>query len=66
MPAFPSLPPAGGIAALLLLSAFAHAQAQAPADAPSRITSVKLYPGSATVERTARVSAGSRSVTFHG
>lgn len=64
MPAFPSLPPAGGIAALLLLSAFAHAQAQAPADAPSRITSVKLYPGSATVERTARVSAGSRSVTF--
>ena len=29
MPAFPSLPPAGGIAALLFLSAFAHHQLQA-------------------------------------
>lgn len=29
MPAFPSLPPAGGIAAVLLLSAFAHHQLQA-------------------------------------
>ena len=60
MPAFPSPLQAGGLAALLFLPAFAHAQT----DAPSRITSVKLYPGSATVERTARVPAGSRSVTF--
>ena len=30
----------------------------------SRITSFKLYPGSVTVGRTARVPAGSRSVTF--
>ena len=60
MPAFPSPLQAGGLAALLFLPAFAHAQT----NAPSRITSVKLYPGSATVERTARVPAGSRSVTF--
>lgn len=30
----------------------------------SRITQVKVYPGSATVERVARIAAGSRSVTF--
>ena len=34
------------------------------ADAPSRIASVKVYPGSATVERVARIPAGSRSYTF--
>ncbi|RYF68550.1 MAG: DUF4140 domain-containing protein, partial [Comamonadaceae bacterium] len=32
--------------------------------APSRIAQVKVYPGSATVERVARVQAGARSVTF--
>ncbi|MDP9989586.1 uncharacterized protein (TIGR02231 family) [Variovorax boronicumulans] len=46
-----------------------NASAQVPAPlqtqaADSRITQVKVYPGSATVERVARVAAGSRSVTF--
>ena len=53
-------------AAWLMLGTGAHAQAMAlaaGADA-SRITQVKVYPGSATVERVARVAAGSRSVTF--
>lgn len=48
-------------AAWLAASAGAHAQAAAD---NSRITQVKVYPGSATVERVARVAAGSRSVTF--
>lgn len=43
---------------LLLLDA---AAAQA---ADSRITQVKVYPGSATVERVAHVAAGTRSLTF--
>ncbi|MEJ8845939.1 DUF4139 domain-containing protein [Variovorax rhizosphaerae] len=34
------------------------------AQADSRITQVKVYPGSATVERVARVAAGSRTLTF--
>ncbi|SFP18541.1 DUF4139 domain-containing protein [Variovorax sp. 770b2] len=46
----------------LVLSASAQGTAPAPSD--SRITQVKVYPGSATVERVARVAAGSRSVTF--
>lgn len=53
-------------AAWLVLGTGAYAQAAATtagADA-SRITQVKVYPGSATVERVARVAAGSRSVTF--
>ena len=53
-------------AACLVLGTGAYAQAVAAAagaDA-SRITQVKVYPGSATVERVARVAAGSRSVTF--
>ncbi|MEJ1128222.1 DUF4139 domain-containing protein [Variovorax sp. CCNWLW225] len=53
-------------AAWLILNTGAYAQAVAStggADA-SRITQVKVYPGSATVERVARVAAGSRSVTF--
>ena len=49
-------------AAWLVFSAGAHAQAAAADN--SRITQVKVYPGSATVERVARVAAGSRSVTF--
>ncbi|ATA55881.1 hypothetical protein CKY39_23570 [Variovorax boronicumulans] len=49
--------------AALWLAAGAGAHAQLQADA-SRITQVKVYPGSATVERVARVAAGSRSVTF--
>jgi len=50
-------------AATAWLAASAGAHAQAAAD-NSRITQVKVYPGSATVERVARVAAGSRSVTF--
>lgn len=50
-------------AAAAWLAASASAHAQAAAD-NSRITQVKVYPGSATVERVARVAAGSRSVTF--
>jgi uncharacterized protein (TIGR02231 family) len=53
-------------AAWLVLGTGAYAQAGAVtggADA-SRITQVKVYPGSATVERVARIAAGSRSVTF--
>ncbi|SEL85107.1 conserved hypothetical protein [Variovorax sp. YR750] len=55
-----------GAAVLLVLSLSAQGQAatpQAPA-ADSRITQVKVYPGSATVDRVARVAAGARSVTF--
>jgi len=53
-------------AAWLILNTGAHAQAVAAAGGAdaSRITQVKVYPGSATVERVARVAAGSRSVTF--
>ncbi|MDQ0590156.1 DUF4139 domain-containing protein [Variovorax paradoxus] len=50
-------------AATAWLSASAGVHAQAASD-NSRITQVKVYPGSATVERVARVAAGSRSVTF--
>ncbi len=49
-------------AALLAWNGAATAQGAPVVD--SRISAVKLYPGSATVERTARVPAGSRSVTF--
>jgi len=52
-------------AAWLMLAAGAQGQAVGTgADASSRITQVKVYPGSATVERVARIAAGSRSVTF--
>ena len=51
----------GAVAAALLLGAGTGAMAQ-PAD--SRITQVKVYPGSATVERVARATAGSRTLTF--
>lgn len=47
-----------------LLSLFPAHAAMTPPAAESRITQVKVYPGSATVERVARVAAGSRSVTF--
>lgn len=42
----------------------ALAQTGAAPPAGSRITQVKVYPGSATVERVARVAAGSTSLTF--
>jgi uncharacterized protein (TIGR02231 family) len=51
-------------AAWLMLAASAHAQVLSTGADASRITQVKVYPGSATVERVARVAAGSRSVTF--
>jgi uncharacterized protein (TIGR02231 family) len=51
-------------AAWLMLAAGAHAQVLPAGAEASRITQVKVYPGSATVERVARVAAGSRSVTF--
>jgi uncharacterized protein (TIGR02231 family) len=55
-----------GAAVLLVLSFSAQGQAatQPAAISGSRITQVKVYPGSATVDRVARVAAGSRSVTF--
>ena len=56
-----------GAAVLLVLSLSAQGQATtqpATAATDSRITQVKVYPGSATVERVARVAAGARSVTF--
>ena len=50
-------------AALLSTTAPAvHAQAQAPNT--SRIARVTVYPGSATVERVAKVAAGARSLTL--
>lgn len=52
------------VAALAALGAAPALHAQPAADAGSRITRVKVYPGSATVERVARVAAGARSVTF--
>ena len=63
----------GILAAVLLtqlaLPQLARAQSAQPASAlapvaDSRITQVKVYPGSATVERVARVAAGSRALTF--
>jgi len=54
---FALLAPLGGAAA----QATPTAQAL-PGD--SRITQVKVYPGSATIERTARVTAGSKTLTF--
>src|SRR5262252_8400239 len=53
------LPAAVG-AAIVAMSCAAHAQ-----DA-SRITAVTLYPGSATIERTARVEPGTRLLRITG
>jgi len=55
---------AAAAAAWLMLAAGAHGQSIASGAEASRITQVKVYPGSATVERVARVAAGSRSITF--
>ena len=55
------LPSLLGAAALLCTAAGAAVQ---PAAGESRITQVKVYPGSATVERVARVAGGSRQLTF--
>jgi len=53
-----------GAIALLGFSLGAVAQPIDSAAAPSRITQVKVYPGSATVERVARVAAGSRKLVI--
>lgn len=50
-------------AALVLLAAPLAAWGQA-GEAGSRITQVRLYPGSATVERTLRLAPGARQATF--
>ncbi len=51
--------------ALAVLVIFSAAPALAQTDiAESRIAMVKVYAGSATVERVARVGSGSRSITF--
>jgi uncharacterized protein (TIGR02231 family) len=50
---------------LLALFSAVHAQGAAPpASTESRIAQVKVYPGSATVERVMRVTAGSKTLTF--
>ncbi len=60
-----ALPAALGIPSGALVCAYLLCiPADAWADAPSRIASVKVYPGSATVERVAHIPAGSRSYTF--
>ena len=52
------------LAALLVAAWSPATQAQVAIEASSRIARVQLYPGSATVERVARVAPGARSVTF--
>lgn len=55
----------GGLALWGAALSCAHAQDARPAtDATSRIARVTVYPGSATVERVARVPAGARSLTI--
>ena len=53
-----------GAATLAVAAPPAHAQDRAAAPAASRIESVTLYPGSATVERVARVATGTRQLVF--
>jgi len=62
-----SIPLLAPVGALILLASSPGAQAQGmipPAPTESRIAQVKVYPGSATVERVMRVAAGSKSLTF--
>jgi len=62
-----SAPLRATLGALILLTLLDGACAQTaalPAATSSRITQVKVYPGSATVERVARVAAGSKTLTF--
>lgn len=62
----PLLPfrPAALAVLLPLFTLPAHATGTTTLPAESRITQVKVYPGSATVERMARVAAGSRTLVF--
>ena len=50
--------------AIASLAVLCHAALPVQAQDTSRITRVTVYPGSATVERAAKVSAGARSLTF--
>lgn len=59
-----ALRPAFACLALLLCDLPAAAQAQQDAATSSRIARVTVYPGSATVERVARVPAGARSLAI--
>src|SRR6266700_7540371 len=61
-----SVPLRTALGAMILLALFGGAGAQTAPSLPadSRITQVKVYPGSATVERMARVAAGSKTLTF--
>ena len=49
---------------LLALAALPPAQAQPAAEGASRVVRVKVYPGSATVERALRLAPGARQATF--
>ncbi|MDI3381390.1 DUF4139 domain-containing protein [Xenophilus aerolatus] len=62
----PLLRPAPLLAALAAALALPAAALDVPTPAAvaSRIAQVKVYPGSATVERVARIPAGSRSITL--
>ena len=64
MPIFRSLHGARAASVAALATFLCVPPLHAQAEAPSRIARVKLYPGSATVERVARVAAGARSFTF--
>lgn len=65
MPPHRSFRPLASAALALATLAPAHAQTAAPrAEGASRISAVKLYPGSATVERVLRVAPGARQATF--
>ncbi|MDT8999555.1 DUF4139 domain-containing protein [Paucibacter sp. APW11] len=54
-----------GAVLALLLSPLSHAATTPPASASSRISNVLVYPGGATIERIARVSAGSRQLQLN-
>lgn len=60
-----ALRPAVACLALLLCGLPAAVQAQQDASTSSRIARVTVYPGSATVERVARVPAGARSLAVN-
>ncbi len=67
MPARPLAPAPATVFAAVLAAALNGASAQPAAPGPateSRITQVKVYAGSATVERVARVAAGTQAMTF--
>ena len=58
------LPPAAMTTLATLVALWAAASPAQAQDAASRIARVTVYPGSATVERVAKVPAGARSITL--